>query len=206
MIRLPPISTLFPYTTLFRSNNGSFVTVIVLIVSQPVALLTVSVTLPTSLNTWPKIVTGKLLAHTAVSTVDVNNGSFVTVIVLIVSQPVALLTVSVTLPTSLNTSPKVASRELLAHSAVATVDVNNGSFVTVIVLIVSQPVALLTLSVTLPTSLNTWPKIVTGKLLAHTAVSTVDVNNGSFVTVIVLIVSQPVALLTVSVTLPTSLN
>src|SRR5687767_4921555 len=170
-------------------NSGSVVTLIVLIVSQPVVVLdTVSVTDPTSLNTCPKMVTGKALAHTAVSTVAVNSGSVVTLIVLIVSQHVVVLdTVSVTDPTSLHTCPMLVTRQALSHTSVSTVVVYTTILLSLIVLIVSQPVVVLdTVSVTDPTSLNTCPKMVTGKALAHTAVSTVAVNSGSVVTLIVL--------------------
>src|SRR5688500_480097 len=142
-------------------NSGSSVTLIVLIVSQPVVLLTVSVTDPIALNTCPKMVTGDALAHTAVSTVAVSSGSVVTLMVLMVSQPVLLLTVSVTDPIALKTCPKMVTGNALAHTAVSTVAVSSGSSVTLIVLIVSQPVVLLTVSVTDPIALNTCPKMVT---------------------------------------------
>src|SRR5688500_7973028 len=121
------------------------------------------------------MVTGKALAHTAVSTVAVSSGSSATLIVRIVSQPVVLLTVSVTDPIALNTCPKMVTGKALAHTAVSTVAVSSGSSVTLIVRIVSQPVVLLTVSVTDPIALNTCPKMVTGNALAHTAVSTVAV-------------------------------
>ena len=75
----------------------------VLIVSHPAALDTVSVTDPGAGNTWPKSVAGNWLAQTAVSICLVSNGNEVTLIVLIVSQPAALDTVSVTDPVAGNT-------------------------------------------------------------------------------------------------------
>ena len=76
---------------------------IVLIVSQPAALETVSVIDPGALNTWPKSVAGNSFAQTAVSICLVSSGTEVTLIVLIVSQPAALDTVSVTDPGAGNT-------------------------------------------------------------------------------------------------------
>src|SRR5688572_4592909 len=103
------------------------------------------------------MVTGNALAHTAVSTVAVSNGSSVTLIVLIVSHPpVVLLTVSVSEPIERNSLAKVVTGNALAHTAVSTVAVSNGSSVTLIVLIVSHPpVVLLTVSVSEPIALNT---------------------------------------------------
>ena len=68
---------------------------IVLIVSHPAALDTVSVIDDGALKMCPNIVAGNPLAQTAVSMVFVSNGNDVTLIVLIVSQPAALDTVSV---------------------------------------------------------------------------------------------------------------
>src|SRR5215471_92068 len=142
---------------------------------------------------------GKALAQTAVSMVVVSHGKVDTLIVRIVSQPVALLTVSVICPTPLKRCPKIVTGKALAHTAVSMVAVSNGRVPTLIVRIVSQPVALLTVSITVAGALNTWPRIVAGKALAQTVVSMVAVSNGSVPTLIVLIVSQPVALLTVSI-------
>jgi hypothetical protein len=187
-------------------NNGSVDTLIVRIVSQPVVAATVSVTDPGAVNTCPKIVAGKTFAHTAVSMVNVCNGNEVTLIVLIVSQPVVAATVSVTNPGAVNTCPKIVAGKTFAHTAVSMVNVCNGNEVTLIVLIVSQPVVAATVSVTDPGAVNTCPKIVAGKTFAHTAVSMVNVCNGNEVTLIVLIVSQPVVAATVSVTDPGALN
>ena len=140
------------------------------------------------------------------SIVAVNSGNVVTLIVRIVSQPVVEEIVSVTEPTPLNTCPKMVVGKLLAQTAVSIVVVNSGSVVTLITLIVSQPVEEETVSVTEPIPLKTCPKMVTGKVLAQTAVSIVVVNIGSVVALIVLIVSQPEADETVSVTDPTWLN
>ena len=87
----------------------------------------------------------------------------------------------------------------MAQTAVSIVFVNSGNEVTLIVLIVSQPAALETVSVTDPGTLKMCPKIVAGNALAQTAVSIVFVSSGNEVTLIVLIVSQPAALDTVSV-------
>src|SRR5436190_653278 len=95
----------------------------------------------------PKIVAGKLLAHTAVSIVFVSSGNEVTLIVLIVSHPAALDTVSVIDAGALKTCPKIVAGNALAHTAVSIVFVSSGSEVTLIVLIVSHPAALDTVSV-----------------------------------------------------------
>ena len=55
-------------------------------------------------SSWPRMVAGNPLAHTAVSTFVVSSGSSVTLIVLIVSHPpVVEATVSVIEPTAWNT-------------------------------------------------------------------------------------------------------
>src|SRR5436190_1837402 len=100
-------------------SSGNEVTLIVLIVSHPAALDTVSVTAPGALKTCPKIVAGKLLAHTAVSIVFVSSGNDVTLVVLIVSQPAALDTVSVTAPGALKMCPKIVAGNALAQTAVS---------------------------------------------------------------------------------------
>ena len=94
----------------------------------------------------------------------------------------------------------------MAQTAVSIVAVNVGTEVTLIVLIVSHPDGLDTVSMTDPGALNRWPKIVTGKLLAQTAVSIVAVNVGNDVTLIVLMISHPDGLDTVSTTDPGVLN
>ena len=149
------------------------------------------------------------MAHTVAFTVVVSNGKAVTVIVRIVSHPVVVLaTVSVNVPAALNTLPSKVYGKLPAHTAMFTVVVNNGIVVTLIVLIVSQPVVVLaTVSINDPGKLNICPSIVAGKLLAHTVAFTVVVSNGKAVIVIVRIVSHPVVVLaTVSVNVPAVLN
>jgi len=175
-------------------------------VSQPDGFDTVSTTEPAALNKWPSIVTGKLLAQTAVSIVAVRFGLDVTLIVLIVSHPDGLDTVSTTDPATLNRWPSIVTGKLLAQTAVSIVAVNAGTDVTLIVLMVSQPDGLDTVSTAEPAALNKWPSIVTGKLLAQTAVSIVAVRFGVDVTLIVLIVSHPDGLDTVSTTELAALN
>src|SRR5215470_107548 len=152
------------------------------------------------------MVTGKLFAQTAVSIVVVNLGTDVTLIVLIVPHPDGLDTVSTIEPAPLNRWPRIVAGKLLAQTAVSIVAVNIGSDVTLIVLIVSHPDGLDTVSTIEPTELNRWPRIVAGKLLAQTVVSIVAVNIGSDVTLIVLIVSHPDGLDTVSTTDPAALK
>src|SRR6188508_1335558 len=94
----------------------------------------------------------------------------------------------------------------LSQTAVSIVIVCSGSVVTLIVLIVSQPVAALTVSMIVPGIVNTCPRMVAGNALSQTAVSIVIVCSGSVVTLIVLIVSQPVAALTVSMIVPGIMN
>src|SRR5438034_1130480 len=123
-------------------------------------------------------------------TAEVSNGNSVTVIVLMVSQPpVVLATVSITWPAAVNTCPSNVYGNSLAQTARLTAMVSNGSSVTVIVLMVSQPhVVLATVSITRPAVVNTCPSNVYGNSLAHTARLTAVVSRGSSVIVIVLIV------------------
>ena len=95
-----------------------------------------------------------------------------------------------------------------AHTVVLTVVVNSGIVVTLIVLNVSQlPVVLVTVSINVPGALNTWPSIVTGNTFSQTEILTVEVSNGTVVTLIVLNVSQLlVVLMTVSINVPGALN
>ena len=92
-------------SVLVTVNNGSTVNVSVLIVSQPpVVDATVSVIVLAALNTCPFQVYGSSFAQMASVLVTVNNGSTVSVSVLIVSQPpVVLATVSVIVLAELNT-------------------------------------------------------------------------------------------------------
>src|SRR6187401_706509 len=152
------------------------------------------------------MVAGNALLQTAVSIVIVCSGSVVTLIVLIVSQPVAALTVSMIVPGIVNTCPSMVAGNALLQTAVSIVIVCSGSVVTLIVLIVSQPVAALTVSMIVPGIVNTCPSMVAGNALLQTAVSIVIVCNGRVVTLIVLIVSQPVAALTVSMIVPGIVN
>src|SRR5206468_2694489 len=117
--------------------SGSWLTVIVLMVSQPVPGM-VSVIVPAALKTCPSNVYGNSLAHTARVTVDVSSGSWLTVIVLMVSQPVPGI-VSVMVPAALKICPSNEYGNSLAHTSNVTVDVSSGSWLTVMVLTVSQP-------------------------------------------------------------------
>src|SRR5690606_7374341 len=175
------------------ASSGNSVTLIVLIVSQPVVDATVSIIVDGPSNTCPSNVYGNSDAHTSRFTSVVNNGSSVTVIVRIVSQPpVVDATVSVMVDGASNTWPSNVYGNSLAHTSISTAAVNNSSRATGIVLIVSQtPVVDATGPVMVDGASNTWPSNVYENSLAHTAISTVAVNNGSSVTVIVLIVSQP---------------
>src|SRR5881394_279227 len=96
---------------------------------------------PAALKMCPLNVYGNALAQTERLTVEVSNGSSVTLIVLNVSQPpVVELTVSVSEPTALNTCPPNVYGNAFAQTERLTVEVSNGSSVTLIVLNVSQPV------------------------------------------------------------------
>src|SRR4029078_8713957 len=134
-------------------SNVSSVTLIVLMVSQPVPGI-VSVIEPAALKICPLKVYGNALAQTERLTVEVSNGSSVTLIVLNVSQPpVVEATVSVREPTALNTCPWNVYGNSLAQTAMFTVEVSSGSSVTLIVLKVSQPpVVEATVSVREPTA------------------------------------------------------
>ena len=79
------------------------VTLIVLIVSQLVALETVSIIVPAAKKVCPRKLNGSSFAQIVVSTVLVFNELTATLIVLIVSHPVALDTVSIIVPAALNT-------------------------------------------------------------------------------------------------------
>src|SRR6478736_661831 len=108
-------------------SNGSSVTLIVLNVSQPVPEI-VSVIEPAALKICPLNVYGNAFAQTERLTVEVSNGSSVTLIVLNVSQPpVAELTVSVSEPTALNTCPPNVYGNSFAQTERLTVEVSNGS-------------------------------------------------------------------------------
>src|SRR3990170_5684325 len=142
-------------------------------------------------------------------TVVVNNGCSVTLIVLMVSQPpIVDTTVSMMVEGASNTCPSKLYGNVLAHTSILTEVVNNGNWVTLIVLLVSQPpVVDSTVSITEPGALNTWLSNAYGNELVHTSMLTVVVNNGCSVTLIVLMVSQPpVVLATVSVIVPTVLK
>src|SRR5438105_2342970 len=169
-------------------NNGSSATVMVLMVSQPpVVLNTVSIIDPAALKMCPSKVYGKALAQTSRETVVLNNGSTVTVMVLMVSQPpVVLNTVSIIDPAALKMCPSKVYGKALAQTSRETVVLNNGSTVTVMVLMVSQPpVVLNTVSIIDPAALKMCPSKVYGKALAQTSRETVVLNNGSTVTVMV---------------------
>src|SRR4029078_7032870 len=127
------------------------------ILRQPVAAVTVSVVVQGIVNTCPSIVAGNALLQTAVSMVIVCSGSVVTLIVLIVLQPVEALTLWGIVPGIVNTCPSIVAGNALLQTAVSMVIVCSGSVVTIIVLIVSQPVAALTVSVIVPGIVNTCP-------------------------------------------------
>src|SRR5213592_3544835 len=100
----------------------------------------VSVIVLAVLKTCPSNVYGKPLAQTSTVTVDVSSGSWLTVMVLMVSQPPMVeVTVSVMVPAVLNTCPSNVYGKPLAQTSTVTVDVSSGSWLTVMVLMVSQP-------------------------------------------------------------------
>src|SRR5688572_12432797 len=101
------------------------------------------------------MVTGKALAHTAVSTVVVNSCSKLTLIVRMVSQPVAAPRSAESRVGKVYTCPSKAYGNWFAHTSILTVVVCSGKVVKLIVRIVSQPLAEETVSVTDPTPLNT---------------------------------------------------
>src|SRR5688572_19572335 len=183
-------------------SNGSWVTLIVLMVSQPVPGI-VSVMVPAAVKICPPKVYGNSLAQTERLTVEVSNGSSVTLIVLIVSQPIRGI-VSMMVPAALKICPPKVYGNSLAQTERLTVEVSNGSSVTLIVLIVSQPVPGI-VSVMVPAALKICPPKVYGNSLAQTERLTVVVSNGSSVTLIVLMVSQPVPGI-VSVMVPAALK
>src|SRR5688572_12533509 len=183
-------------------SNGSSVTLIVLIVSQPIRGI-VSMMVPAALKICPPKVYGNSLAQTERLTVEVSNGSSVTLIVLIVSQPVPGI-VSVMVPAAVKICPPKVYGNSLAQTERLTVEVSNGSSVTLIVLIVSQPIRGI-VSMMVPAALKICPPKVYGNSLAQTERLTVEVSNGSSVTLIVLIVSQPVPGI-VSVMVPAALK
>src|SRR3990170_4601423 len=159
-------------------NNGCSVTLIVLMVSQPpIVDATVSMMVEGASNTCPSNVYGNVLAHTSMLTAAVKRGSSVTLIVLMVSQPlVVLATVSVIVPTVLKMCPSKVYGNALAHTSMLTVVVNNGCSVTLIVLMVSQPpVVDTTVSMMVEGASNTCPSNVYGNALAHTSMLTVVV-------------------------------
>src|SRR5437870_5587404 len=89
----------------------------VLMVSQP-AMGMVSVLVPAVMNTCPSNVYGKPLAQTSTVTVDVSSGSWLTVMVLMVSQPPMVeVTVSVMVPAVLNTCPSKVYGKPLAQTS-----------------------------------------------------------------------------------------
>ena len=79
---------------------------IVLIVSHPVALDAVSIIVPAAVNVWPRKLNGSSLAQIVALTVFVLSGLTATLIVLIVSHPVALETVSIIVPAAVNVWPR----------------------------------------------------------------------------------------------------
>src|SRR5205809_6404275 len=126
----------------------------VLMVSQPAPGMA-SVIVAAALNTCPSNVYGKPLAQTSTVTVDVSSGSWLTVMVLMVSQPAPGM-VSVIVAAALKTCPSNVYGKPLAHTSRLTVVVSSGNSVTVMVLTVSQPTPAI-VSVMILAALNTCP-------------------------------------------------
>ena len=151
------------------------VTFSVIVESQPAADVVVYGYCPAPGIVMPFQVNGTALEQTVVSIATAAVSIVLTLIVRIVSQPLVLLTVSVTEPGALNRCPRIVAGKAFAQTAVSIVVVRSGSSVTLIVRTVSQPLVLLTVSVTLPGWVNTCPKRFTGNAFAQTAVSIVIV-------------------------------
>src|SRR2546426_1069922 len=102
------------------------------------------------------MVAGNAFSQTVTLTVEVNNDTAVTLIVLAVSQPpVVLATVSMRVPVSLMIRPTTIAANLFYQTVILSVEVNNDTAVTSIVLAVSQPPVVLTrVSVSVPGALN----------------------------------------------------
>src|SRR5436190_585338 len=145
-------------------------------VSQPAAGM-VSVIVAAALNTCPSNVYGKPLAQTSTVTVDVSSGSWLTVMVLMVSQPAPGM-LSVIVAAALKTCPSNVYGKPLAQTSTVTVDVSSGSRLTVMVLMVSHPAPAM-VSVIVAADLNTSPRSSDLKPLAQTSTVTVDVSSGS---------------------------
>src|SRR5436189_2092979 len=98
-----------------------------LVSPPPMVEVTVSVMVTAVLNTCPSNVYGKPLAQTSTVTVDVSSGSWLTVMVLMVSQPPMVeVTVSVMVPAVVNTCPSNVYGKALAQTSTVTVDVSSG--------------------------------------------------------------------------------
>src|SRR5436309_786760 len=86
------------------------------------------------------MVAGNAFSQTVILTVDGINATAVTLIVLTVSQPpVVLATVSMREPEIGRTSCRVRAENAVSEAAILTVEVNNGTAVTLIVSAVSHP-------------------------------------------------------------------
>src|SRR5436190_591082 len=103
------------------------------------------------------MVAGNAFSQTVILTVDGINVTAVTLMVLAVSQPpVVLATVSMRVDGTLDRRQSMVAGNALVQTVILTVDVINGTAVTLIVLAVSQPpVVLATVSMREPGALNT---------------------------------------------------
>src|SRR5205085_72832 len=150
----------------------------VLMVSQPAPGM-VSVMVPAVVNTCPSNVYGKPLAQTSTVTVDVSSGSWLTVMVLMVSQPApGMVSVIVARSEERRAGKAYVYGKPQAHTSTVTVDVSSGSWLTVMVLMVSHPAPGM-VSVIVLAVVKTCPSNVYGKPLAQTSTVTVDVSSGS---------------------------
>src|SRR5947207_1804701 len=153
----------------------------VLMVSQPAPGM-VSVIVAAALKTCLSNVYGKPLAQTSTVTVDVSSGSWLTGMVLMVSQ-LPPRSVSVCVLVRLKTCTSNVYGKSLAQSSTLTVEVNNGSSLpdAVPILMVSQTAPGI-VSVIVAAALKTCLSNVYGKPLAQTSTVTVDVSSGSWLT------------------------
>ncbi len=189
-------------TEVLEVSNEVTVRFKVAIVSQPVALDKVSMKVPAAVKDLPFQRYGSLFAHTLTEVLEVSSGVTVRFKVAIVSQPVALDKVSMKVPAAVYDLPFQKYGSLFAQTLTEVLEVSNGVTVRFKVAIVSQPVALDSVSVKIPATVYDLPFQMYGSLFAQTLTEVLEVSNGVTVRFNVAIVSQPVALDNVSMKIP----
>jgi hypothetical protein len=170
----------------------------VLIESHPALLVSVSLNVPAALMVLPFQLYGNWLVQIVVLVVSLRTLFTVRMRVLMESQPALLVNVSLNVPAALMVLPFQLYGNWLVQIVVLVVSLRTLFTVNIKLVIESQPLLLVSVSLYVPAALMALPFQLYGSWLVHMVVLVVSLSTLFTVRMRVLIESQPALLVSVS--------